>query len=100
MTDACGVLVYSESAATQTELRNILEKGDEAQKIEALKQAIALIVAGEKLPQLLMTIIRFVLTSKNHTIKKLLLIYWEVIDMVGPNGQLLPEMILVWFVFI
>jgi len=96
--ETCALLVYDNSSSTtpsQSELKRTLETGDEKQKIEALKQAINLILSGEKLPQLLMVIIRFVLTSKNHTIKKLLLLYWEVIDMVGPDGQILPEMILV-----
>ena len=83
-------------APNQSQIKKILETGDDGQKIEALKQAISLMLAGEKFPQLLMTIIRYVLTTKNHTIKKLLLVYWEVVDMIGADGQLLPEMILVW----
>ena len=47
------------------------------------------------MPKLLMTVIRFCVTSDNHMIKKLMLIYWEVIDKTGPDGKLLPEMILV-----
>lgn len=50
---------------------------------------------GEKLPGLLMTIIRFVLPLQNHTIKKLLLIYWEIVPKVSADGKLLHEMILV-----
>lgn len=50
---------------------------------------------GEKLPGLLMTIIRFVLPLQNHTIKKLLLIYWEIVPKTSPDGKLLQEMILV-----
>lgn len=50
---------------------------------------------GEKLPGLLMTIIRFVLPLQNHTIKKLLLIYWEIVPKVSGDGKLLHEMILV-----
>lgn len=100
MEQPCGLLLSTFEDASdvpnQSEIKRILENGEDKQKIDALKQAISLLLAGEKLPQLLMTIIRFVLTTKNHTIKKLLLIYWEVIDMVGPDGQLLPEMILVW----
>lgn len=96
----CGLLLAtfedSSDIPNQSEIKKILETGDERQKIDALKHAISLMLAGEKLPQLLMTIIRYVLTTKNHTIKKLLLIYWEVVDMIGPDGQLLPEMILVW----
>lgn len=48
------------------------------------------------MPKLLMTVIRFVVPSDDHKLKKLLLIYWEVIDKTGPDGKLLPEMILVW----
>lgn len=39
----------------------ILEKGDIKAKTEALKKVIFLILNGEKLPNLLMTIIRFLL---------------------------------------
>lgn len=42
-----------------------------------------------------MTIIRFVLPLQNHTIKKLLLIYWEIVPKTSPDGKLLQEMILV-----
>lgn len=81
-----------------TELKNQLEHGDENEKIVALKKSIMLLVGGEKLPNILMTIIRFVLPSKNHTIKKLLLLYWEVMNKHGPDSKLLSEMILVWYV--
>jgi coatomer subunit beta len=50
---------------------------------------------GERLPSLLMTIIRFVLPLQNHTIKKLLLIYWEIVPKMSADGKLLQEMILV-----
>lgn len=50
---------------------------------------------GERMPGLLMTIIRFVLPLQNHTIKKLLLIYWEIVPKVSADGKLLQEMILV-----
>ena len=50
---------------------------------------------GERLPGLLMTIIRFVLPSNDHTLKKLLLIFWEIWPKTSPDGKLLHEMILV-----
>ena len=50
---------------------------------------------GEKMPSILMTIIRFVLPMQNHTIKKLLLIFWEIVPKTGQDGKLLHEMILV-----
>lgn len=54
-----------------------------------------MILNGEKLPGLLMTIIRFVLPLQDHTIKKLLLIFWEIVPKTTSDGKLLQEMILV-----
>lgn len=71
------------------------EKGEIGLKIETLKKVIQLMLNGERLPGLLMTIIRFVLPLQNHTIKKLLLIYWEIVPKVSGDGKLLQEMILV-----
>ena len=47
------------------------------------------------MPKLLMTVIRFCVPCDDHKIKKLLLFYWEVVEKTGPDGKLLPEMILV-----
>lgn len=50
---------------------------------------------GEKFPSLLMTIIRFVMPVADHTLKKLLLIFWEIVPKNTPDGKLMQEMILV-----
>lgn len=71
------------------------EKGDTKKKIEALKKVISIILSGEKIPGLLMIIIRFVLPLQDHTIKKLLLIFWEIVPKTTPDGKLMQEMILV-----
>ena len=42
-----------------------------------------------------MTIIRFVMPNADHTIKKLLLIFWEIVPKNTPDGKLMQEMILV-----
>lgn len=76
-------------------LLHILEKGDIKTKTEALKKTIQQILNGEKLPTLLMTIIRFVMPIQDHMIKKLLLIFWEVVPKYTPDGKMLHEMILV-----
>ncbi len=73
----------------------LTEKGEINLKIDTLKKVIQLMLNGERLPGLLMTIIRFVLPLQNHTIKKLLLIYWEIVPKVSGDGKLLQEMILV-----
>lgn len=77
------------------QLKQDLEKGDTNVKIETLKKVIQLLLNGERLSGLIMTIIRFVLPVQNHTIKKLLLIFWEIVPKTSADGKLLQEMILV-----
>ncbi|KAM3958230.1 LOW QUALITY PROTEIN: coatomer subunit beta [Aphomia sociella] len=79
----------------EMQLKLDLEKGDIKKKIEALKKTISIILSGEKIPGLLMIIIRFVLPLQDHTIKKLLLIFWEIVPKTTPDGKLMQEMILV-----
>ncbi|XP_015513290.1 coatomer subunit beta [Neodiprion virginianus] len=79
----------------ELQLKLDLEKGDTKTKIEALKRTIHMIISGERLPGLLMTIIRFVLPLQDHMVKKLLLIFWEIVPKTSPDGKLLQEMILV-----
>ncbi|OXU25608.1 hypothetical protein TSAR_012392 [Trichomalopsis sarcophagae] len=79
----------------ELQLKQDLEKGDVNVKIDALKKTINMIMSGERLPGLLMTIIRFVLPLQDHTIKKLLLIFWEIVPKTTADGKLLQEMILV-----
>ena len=47
------------------------------------------------MPSLLMTIIRFVMPVRDHTIKKMLLIFWEIVPKYNPEGKMLHEFILV-----
>ncbi|KAL4233382.1 Coatomer subunit beta [Mactra antiquata] len=80
---------------TEIQLRTDLEKGDTKTKTDALKKTIQLILNGEKMPSLLMTIIRFVMPMQDHMVKKLLLIFWEVVPKYTPDGKMLHEFILV-----
>ncbi|KAL9873721.1 coatomer subunit beta isoform 1-T1 [Glossina fuscipes fuscipes] len=79
----------------EMQLKQDLEKGDTNVKIETLKKVIQLLLNGERLSGLIMTIIRFVLPVQNHAIKKLLLVFWEIVPKTSPDGKLLQEMILV-----
>jgi coatomer subunit beta len=72
-----------------------LEGNDVPAKIDAMKKAIMLLLNGETLPQLFITIVRYVLPSEDHTIQKLLLLYLEIIDKTDVKGRVLPEMILI-----
>lgn len=73
-----------------------LESPDVQRKINALKKGISLLLSGEEMPRMLMSVIRFCLTVENHLLQKLLMLYWEVAKKYDSSGKLLPEMILVW----
>ena len=75
---------------------SFLEKGNVRTKIETLKKVICMILNGEKMsPSMLMTVIRFVMPLQDHTIKKMLLIFWEVVPKYSQDGKMLQEIILV-----
>lgn len=72
----CTFLVSSDKAqASANEIREALESSDDEAKVEALETAIACLLAGEQLPSLFITIVRYVLPSENHQVQKLLLLY-------------------------
>jgi len=93
----CSVLININLSETPSEqsLKQDFENGSTAVKIQALKNAIIMMQAGEKMPGLLMHIIRYVLPEQDHTIKKLMFIFWEIVPKRDAAGKLLTEMILV-----
>lgn len=80
---------------SEQKLKEDLEKGDLKVKADALKKVIQHMLNGDKFPSLLMTIIRFVMPVADHPIKKLLLIFWEIVPKNTADGKLMQEMILV-----
>ena len=80
-------------------------------KRHALKAAIMAMLGGEAMPRILMQVIRFCINSDDKPLKKLCMLYWEVVPKyqepssdevlrAASGGQpvqrkLLPEMILV-----
>lgn len=93
----CSVLININlnDAPTEQSLKQDFENGSTTVKIQALKNAIIMMQSGEKMPGLLMHIIRYVLPEQDHTIKKLLYIFWEIVPKRDSSGKLLTEMILV-----
>lgn len=94
---SCTFLVHFDKGtpAMANEIKEALEGNDIPLKIDALKKAIMLLLNGETLPQLFITIVRYVLSSEDHTIQKLLLLYLEIISKTDAKGRVLPEMILI-----
>ncbi|KAL8544710.1 hypothetical protein ACS0TY_005081 [Phlomoides rotata] len=97
MEKTCSLLVHFDKGtpALANEIKEALEGSDVSAKADAMKNAIMLLLNGETLPQLFITIVRYVLPSEDHTVQKLLLLYLEIIDKTDGKGRVLPEMILI-----
>ena len=81
---------------TANDLRTQLEKGSDEARVVAMKKLLVAMLNGDAMPQLLMTVIRYILPSKNKVLKRLLTLYWELIPKCTADGRLRQEMILVW----
>ncbi|XP_044471666.1 coatomer subunit beta-1-like [Mangifera indica] len=97
MEKSCTLLIHFDrgTPAIANEIKEALEGNDVPAKVDAMKKAIMLLLNGETLPQLFITIVRYVLPSEDHTIQKLLLLYLEIIEKTDTKGRVLPEMILI-----
>ncbi|KAJ1609966.1 hypothetical protein OIY81_2196 [Cryptosporidium canis] len=83
------------SAPTSSELQKRLEDPSDGEKCKALRELIIWMTNGESYSRLLMTVIRYVVQSTNHKVKKYLQLYWEVVEKCNEDGSLKEEMILV-----
>jgi coatomer subunit beta len=72
---SCTMLVHSDKPSSTNEIKEALEGNDPQAKVLAMKKAVMMLLAGEQLPQLFITIVRYVLPSEDHTVQKLLLLY-------------------------
>jgi coatomer subunit beta len=97
MERTCTLLVHFDKGtpALSNEIKEHLEGHDVEAKVDAMKKAIMLLLNGDSIPTLFITIVRYVLPSEDHTIQKLLLLYLEIIDKTDSRGKVLPEMILI-----
>ena len=89
------MLVHFDKSASSKEIKESLETGSNYEKADAMKKVISLLMNGEHLPQIFITIVRYVLPSEDHLVQKLLLLYMEIIEKTDSEGKLLPEMILI-----
>jgi coatomer subunit beta len=79
----------------QEDILKQLEDSDDRIKVRALKSAILMMLGGEPMPRILMTVIRFCINTEHHEFKKLLMLFWEIVPKYDSEKKLLPEMILV-----
>jgi len=54
-----------------------------------------MMLGGEPMPKILMTVIRFCINTEHHEFKKLLMLFWEIVPKYDSDKKLRPEMILV-----
>jgi coatomer subunit beta len=96
-TGFCTVLLHNKKSepSSDADLVRLLESKDVEDKISGLKEIITMIAGGEQLPKLMMSVIKFCIHTENKFLKKLLYMYWEVVEKVDSRGALIPEMILV-----
>ena len=57
----CTMLVHYDKSVSSTEIKEALESGSAHEKAEAMKKAIAILLSGEQMPQIFITIVRLVL---------------------------------------
>ena len=69
------MLVHFDKPSSGNEIKEALEGNDDPAKVEALQKAIMMLLHGEQLPALFITIVRYVLPSEDDTVQKLLLLY-------------------------
>jgi vesicle coat complex subunit len=72
---SCSMIVCLDKPSTPGEIKAALEGSDDSAKTLMLKKAIAMSLAGEKIPGLFICVIRDVLLSKDKTVQRLLLYY-------------------------
>ncbi|KAI9217376.1 adaptin N terminal region-domain-containing protein [Blastocladiella britannica] len=81
---------------TVEQLKQQLEKGTDESKVVTMKRILRGILNGEQYGgTLLMHVIRFVMPSGHKPLKKLLLLFWEIVPKHSADGKLKQEMILV-----
>ena len=69
------MLVSNDKPGGGSQIKEALEGKDSAAVATAMKQAVMMILNGEQIPGLFITIVRYVLPSEDHTVQKLGLLY-------------------------
>lgn len=92
----CTLLIHQDTTQDDTdELKTKLESPEVEVKTDALKRLIVCHLNGDPIPGMLMMVIRYILPHEDTHLRKLGLLFLEVVDKHGPDGKLLPEIILV-----
>lgn len=71
-----------------------LSKGSLEEKIDAMKTLILMILQDEHFPRMIMVVVQNCMRVDDHEMKKLLMLYWEVIEKVNNDGTVKEEMVM------
>ena len=77
-----------------SELTETFRKGTLADKKKALQTLIKIISNDENYPRLLMPVLTNLQMNPDHGIKKLLFLYWEIVEKTNVNGTVKDEITL------
>ena len=81
-------------APSQQEIVTAFQKGTIADKLENLKTLVKLINSDENYPRLIMPVLTNLQQLQDHDIKKVLFLYWEIIEKTNYDGTIKEELIL------
>lgn len=96
MAKACHLIIEYDvqTPPNPTDLQKLLEKGTLDQKIDAMKTLILMILQDENFPRMIMTVVQHVMRVESHEMKKLSLLYWEIVEKTKPDGSIKDEMVM------
>ena len=72
----------------------IFQKGTIEEKKENLKVLIKMITSDDNYPRLIMPVLTNLMQLQDHDIKKILFLYWEIIEKTNYDGTIKEELVL------
>jgi len=84
----------SPEVPASSEIQQKFLKGTLPDKKSQLKRLIRLIANDETYPRLMMPVLTNLQMTQDHELKKLLLLYWEVVEKLKVDGEVKDEVIL------
>jgi len=77
-----------------SDIQNAFVKGSLEEKKENLKLLIKMISSDDNYPRLIMPVLTNLQQTSDHELKKILFLYWEIIEKTNVDGTLKEELIL------
>ena len=86
--------IASKEESQSTNVENQLINGTTPDKIKALKTLIRMILNDENYPRMMMSVLKFCQMVEDHQLKKLCILYWEVVEKINSDGTTKGEITL------